>query len=129
VTTEPEPREVSIHRGGVGAAHRPQQEAPSSASYPGRHEDVPGESEVAEPCVQEYPERIRIVGGPWPERIGSMGHIVPDPGDGIYPFDKPLRGEVCVLLDDDPLGWTRDYAWTCVIGSKDVEYPERRSER
>lgn len=48
-------------------------------------------------------ERIVVIGGPWPGRLGCVGVIVDDPGDGIYPFDKPTPGEVVVLLDDDPV--------------------------
>lgn len=74
--------------------------------------------------------RIRIIGGVWPERIGAEGVTVADPGDGIYPFDRPRRGELVVLLDDDPLiahkgdftGWEDPPRWwTCVVGVGDVE--------
>lgn len=75
-------------------------------------------------------QRIRITGGPWPERIGATGVTVVDPGDGIYPFDKPRRGEVVVLLDDDPLPIRKGRFtgeddpprwWTCVLDASDVE--------
>lgn len=33
-------------------------------------------------------ERIKVTGGPWPERIGCAGSIVADPGDGVYPFSR-----------------------------------------
>lgn len=74
--------------------------------------------------------RIRITGGPWPERIGAEGVTVADPGDGIYPFDKPRKGEVIVLLDNDPLPTPKGAFtgeddpprwWTCAIGVDDVE--------
>lgn len=50
--------------------------------------------------------RIRITGGPWPERIGCEGIIVrrPDSPEGErYPWAGRARAEVIVLLDDDPL--------------------------
>lgn len=73
-------------------------------------------------------ERIKIVGGPWPERIGSLGYVVADPGDGIYPFDKRLRDEVVVKLDDDPLGAGYD-TWTCVIRIKDVKWLPKENDQ
>jgi hypothetical protein len=64
--------------------------------------------------------RIRVVGGPWPERIGLTGHVVKDPGDGIYPFSGRAKGEIIIFIDDDPLnGHYGDY-WTCAIGINDV---------
>lgn len=47
--------------------------------------------------------RVRVVDGPWPERIGCEGVIVPDPGDGVYPFSRLPKSEVVILLDDDPV--------------------------
>lgn len=70
-----------------------------------------------------YPTGARVVFTypcVWPERAGCVGTVVADPGDGVYPFDKPLRGEVIVKLDDDPLtdntGW-----WTCTIDTNGVK--------
>lgn len=87
--------------------------------------------------------RIRIIGGPWPERIGCEGVIVEAPkGYDRYPFHKLPASEVAVLLDDDPLSCEKrgcDHspdrylsctlpnpdedgeAWTCSIGREDVE--------
>lgn len=70
-------------------------------------------------------ERIEVVGGPWPERIGCLGRVVTPPaGYRTYPFDKRVTSEVIILLDDDPLGATEHHtsgpAWTCAIGRKDV---------
>ena len=69
--------------------------------------------------------RIRVIGGPWPERIGCEGHIVDDPGDRVYPFDKPLKSERVIKLDNDPLALPCEHFaeryWTCVLGAKDIE--------
>lgn len=47
---------------------------------------------------------VRIVAGPWPERIGCTGRIVEAPaGYKTYPFEKSNHGWAIVLLDDDPL--------------------------
>lgn len=56
----------------------------------------------------------------WRERVGCEGVIV-DPAifGGIYPGDKPLRGEVIVLLDDDPIG-VKNEQWTCVTDTRSV---------
>lgn len=69
---------------------------------------------------QQVNIRIRVIGGPWPERIGCEGHVVPDPGDRIYPFDKPLSDawRVVHLDGDDGL----DRTWTCVIRKRDIEF-------
>jgi len=67
--------------------------------------------------------RIRITGGPWPERIGQTGRIVTDELDpNIYPRHGLGRYETIILLDDDPIpipGF--DKRWTCVIDFRDVE--------
>ncbi len=72
-------------------------------------------------------QRVRILSCPWPERIGREGSVVPDPGDGIYPFNKRGTGEVVLLLDDDPLfdperegEFPRN--WTCVMDAADIEF-------
>lgn len=63
-----------------------------------------------------------IVGGPWLERRGFRCRIVPDPGTGTYPWDKPRRGEVVVFVEDDPHNQPSQFlsdeerGWTCVIG-------------
>lgn len=66
-------------------------------------------------------ERIKVTGGPWPERIGCAGSIVADPGDGVYPFSRGRRPhEVVILLDEDPLTDTGPRWWTCCIDRADV---------
>ncbi len=75
-------------------------------------------------------QRVRIVGGPWPERIGCEGRIVTHKLDRkVYPRHGMGRGETIVLLDDDPIvceprPWhdcteTRR-VWSCVMSKKDV---------
>lgn len=73
-------------------------------------------------------QRVRVIGGPWPERIGCEGTIVEAPrGYDRYPWAGSGRNEVVVLLDHDPLtapAYADNYggqAWTCVIGRRDVE--------
>lgn len=56
--------------------------------------------------------RVVLSGSPWPERVGCLATVVAPPTDGTYP--QPARGEVLVLLDDDPLNATHD-GWTCVM--------------
>jgi len=68
--------------------------------------------------------RIRVVAGPWPERIGSEGRIVRGPL--IYPWAGLLHRQVVVRLDDDPLSATRDSGpntpdWTCVLLRCDIQ--------
>lgn len=82
--------------------------------------------------------RVRIVGGPWPERIGCEGTIVdqPDgPAGDRYPWAGRSASEVIVRLDDDPLdcgrrgclhtgadfGCGNGRSWTCAIGRRNVE--------
>lgn len=66
-------------------------------------------------------ERIRIVDGPWPERIGCEGVIVDPTSEQarIYPFRGLGLGEAVVLLDRDPLLGRGTVAiergWSCVI--------------
>lgn len=75
--------------------------------------------------------RIRVIGGPWPERIGREGRTVEDELDPrIYPLKGRSGNEVVILLDDDPLSHRpkgefsntaeEDAVWSCVIGRKDV---------
>jgi hypothetical protein len=71
-------------------------------------------------------QRIRVVGGPWPTRIGREGSIVePDADEArVYPFNGLGRTEVVIKLDRDPI-WGPLGAgkrWTCVIGRADVEF-------
>ena len=69
-------------------------------------------------------QRIRVVGGPWPERIGCEGVIVSQLHDE-YPWHGLGKNEVIVLLDDDPLcdlaRRLRNLDYSCAIGRKDVE--------
>jgi hypothetical protein len=73
--------------------------------------------------------RIRIVGGPWPERIGCTGRIVTDELDPkTYPRHGLGRYETIIQLDDDPLAVEPrgpfahvDRRWTCVIDFRDIE--------
>ena len=65
------------------------------------------------------PKRVRVVGGPWPERIGAVGVIVPKLRRE-YPWVGLGRNEVVVLLDDDPLGRTDGRDWTHVIDQRDL---------
>ena len=61
---------------------------------------------------------------PWPERVGCEGVIVAPRADGTYP--QPGKGEVIVLLDDDPLGVlldTHDPSWSCVTTIKSLAPP------
>lgn len=71
----------------------------------------------------EFVRRIVVTGGPWPERIGCHGVVVNDPGDGVYPFDKPAEREknAVVLLDEDPVtSYRKPDPWTCVIGVEHI---------
>lgn len=68
-----------------------------------------------------------VTGGPWPERVGKRCRLVPDPGDGIYPFGKRARDEVIILIEDDPFTdqhgvWClrHDDSWSCSIGLEDI---------
>lgn len=64
-------------------------------------------------------QRIRIVGGPWPERIGCTGVTVTGPNR--YPWAKLPKSEVVILLDEDPLGATHDDPqWTCALSRRSV---------
>lgn len=70
-------------------------------------------------------QRITVIGGSWPERIGCTGRIVTDDlPDGIYPRSGRRATEVILLLDDDPIGsWPgeEERGWTCVLDRSDVE--------
>lgn len=67
--------------------------------------------------------RIRVTGGPWPERHGAEGVIVDRKRDE-YPWSGLGNAEVVILLDDDPLvpPERRHGDWTCAINASDVEY-------
>lgn len=71
--------------------------------------------------------RIRVTGGPWPERIGCLGQIAQPPagwGDR-YPVAGLGSREVIVALDDDPLyerlAGTEHEWWSHVIDRREVE--------
>lgn len=91
--------------------------------------------------------RIRVIGGPWPERVGCEGVIAVRPTDERgkkYPWHDAHKSPhlVHILLDDDPLAFTgptgqlselknalrcstveeqyRD-GWTCCIDRSDIE--------
>jgi len=69
---------------------------------------------------------VRIIGGPWPERIGCEGVIVPAPAVAVAPWHGMGPDDVIVLLDDDPVGGEcfgipPDRAWTCRIRRSMVE--------
>lgn len=70
-------------------------------------------------------QRIRVTGGPWPERIGLEGVIVePSPEDAkLYPFKGRGKTEVIIHLDDDPLDQRYGYVsyWTCAMDRRDIE--------
>ena len=49
-------------------------------------------------------DRVRIVGGPWPERVGALGHVADRPAGragSVYPWPGRGSDEVIVLLDKD----------------------------
>lgn len=72
----------------------------------------------------------RIVGGPWPERIGLRCRIVTKP-DGINTYPWVKTRQLVVLVEDDPFrkpNQTADWyvanygaEWTCAIRPSDVE--------
>lgn len=58
---------------------------------------------------------------PWPERTGRRCRIVVNPGDGIYPFDKPHRTSAVILIENDPLDpKATERGWSCVIDGADL---------
>jgi hypothetical protein len=66
---------------------------------------------------------IRVIGGPWPERIGCVGWIVTDQlNPRIYPVAGLGRTELVVLLDDDPVipSHSRRQGWSCVLDRRHV---------
>ena len=70
--------------------------------------------------------RVRITGGPWPERVGCEGVQCLPAADGTYPH--PSRSEVIVLLDADPLGEGR-WSWSCCLSRRDVEWLESSTRK
>ena len=69
---------------------------------------------------------IRVVGGPWPERIGLEGTVAEPTAEQAkrYPFKGRLKTEIIIYIPNDPLymkyGYTDD-GWTCATDRKDVE--------
>lgn len=79
----------------------------------------------------EYEPWTHVVSaGPWPERIGRRCRLVPDPGTGVYPFDKAHRTTAVVLIEDDPHNGAvfsfgpsmtdEERGWTCVMDPADL---------
>jgi len=84
-------------------------------------------------------QRVRVIGGPWKERIGCLGHIVePTPEwQQVYPFVGLQAHKAIIVLDDDPLSCRNlgcehesgsamctekwDPRWSCVINRRDLE--------
>lgn len=64
-------------------------------------------------------ERIVVVGGPWPERIGLTGHIVPQLRNE-YPWHGCPKNQVVIFIDNDPLNAHLRLDWSCVISRKDI---------
>jgi hypothetical protein len=78
-------------------------------------------------------QRIRVVGGPWPERHGAEGIIAePSPERArTYPFATCPKWQVIVRLDNDGVphvpgpfarGDEERALWTCVLDRTDVEF-------
>lgn len=65
-------------------------------------------------------QKIRVIGGPWPERIGLTGHIVPKLRNE-YPWHGCPKSEVIIWIDGDPLTANFPADWSCAINRKDVE--------
>jgi hypothetical protein len=67
--------------------------------------------------------RVRVVAGPWPERIDCEGQIAQPPADygDVYPIAGLGQSEVVVVLDADPLGSDHDGWWTCVYFTNSIE--------
>lgn len=67
--------------------------------------------------------RVRVIGGPWPERIGCEGVIASPPTAAAakhYPWSTTPKYEVIVLLDSDPVAPDRGDGWTCTLSKTDI---------
>lgn len=74
----------------------------------------------------------KVVGGPWPKRIGLRCRIVPNPGVDTYPWTtrRDLNQEAVILVEDDPFRkpeqtdeWhIKGYGavWSCCIDRSDI---------
>lgn len=66
--------------------------------------------------VMEHGQLVRVIGGPWPERIGLMGLVVTGPN--VYPWHGRAPSEVVIYIPDDPLnggGIDAQRVWSCAI--------------
>lgn len=79
-------------------------------------------------------DRVRITGGPWPERIGLMAVVLAAPKNAGRPFNTLAPGEVVLFIPNDAAAVTSggvtvapktDYSqagpWSCVILRQHVE--------
>jgi len=78
-------------------------------------------------------QRIVVVGGPWPSRIGAEGALAePTPQRArTYPFATCPKWQVIVLLDDDPephipgpfaRSDEERALWSCCLDRADVRF-------
>lgn len=70
-----------------------------------------------------FGDRVRVVGGPWPERVGLEAIVIRP--TKIYP--QPSKSEVLLLVlgDVHRLNHLDDEArtpWSCVMARKDVRH-------
>lgn len=66
-------------------------------------------------------KRIRVISGPWPERIGCEGVILErptGPEGKVYPWND-RSSNVIIRLDNDPL--TPGAEWSCSISPLALE--------
>jgi len=66
---------------------------------------------------------MRIVGGPWPERVGCECEVVTDRLDpNIYPRHGLGKNETIVLIHEDPLRPVQFLGeeWSCVLDRKHI---------
>jgi hypothetical protein len=67
------------------------------------------------PAGGDVMARYIITGGPWPERIGLIAHIVEPPeGELQYPWDGVMKNEAVVSIEDDP-HTPAERSWSCVM--------------
>lgn len=77
--------------------------------------------------MSDFP--LVIVGGPWPERIGlRCRDVTAELDQSLYPAKGKGKGEVVVLIPDDPFGFqSGGDGWTCVIGRNDLASAQERT--